>query len=78
MDSSHRRWPGFHAPPAFHRFASTALGASMWFWVFYKARQDLPHMLALRDGICLSNTTTMRSTTRRRNSEMARYVKKSD
>ncbi|TIB16305.1 hypothetical protein E3P89_00310 [Wallemia ichthyophaga] len=45
MDSSHRHWPGFHAPPAFHRFASTALGASMWFWVFYKARQDLPHML---------------------------------
>ncbi|TIC04513.1 hypothetical protein E3Q10_01332 [Wallemia mellicola] len=29
---------GFHAPPRFHRFASTALGASMWFWIFYKAR----------------------------------------
>jgi len=29
-----------HMPPMPHRFISKALGATMWFFIFYRARQD--------------------------------------
>lgn len=34
--------PGFHPhPPSFgHRFLAKGLGAGMWFFIFYRARQD--------------------------------------
>ncbi|KAF8322308.1 hypothetical protein DL93DRAFT_2093541 [Clavulina sp. PMI_390] len=33
---------GFHPHPApfTHRFLGKALGATMWFWIFYRAKQD--------------------------------------
>lgn len=40
------RWykpmPGFHPhQPAFkHRWGAKLLGATMWFWIFYRAKQD--------------------------------------
>ncbi|KAJ3549353.1 hypothetical protein NMY22_g909 [Coprinellus aureogranulatus] len=34
--------PGFHPhlPPARYTFMAKALGASMWFFIFYRMRQD--------------------------------------
>ena len=34
--------PGFHPhQPAFkHRWGAKLLGATMWFWIFYRAKQD--------------------------------------
>ncbi|KZS98187.1 hypothetical protein SISNIDRAFT_480961 [Sistotremastrum niveocremeum HHB9708] len=29
-----------HMPPWTHRFLGKALGATMWFFIFYRARQD--------------------------------------
>ncbi|CAE6411046.1 unnamed protein product [Rhizoctonia solani] len=39
--------PGFHPhPPGFgHRFLAKALGATMWFFIFYRAKQDGPKLL---------------------------------
>jgi hypothetical protein len=38
---------GFH--PHFagftHRFVGKALGASMWFWMMYRTKQDMPILL---------------------------------
>ncbi|KAI5918046.1 hypothetical protein F4810DRAFT_715836 [Camillea tinctor] len=33
-----------HVPPVY-RFAATALGASMWFFLMYRARKDGPALL---------------------------------
>lgn len=44
--ASSSRWykpmPGFHPhQPAFkHRWGAKLLGATMWFWIFYRAKQD--------------------------------------
>ncbi|KAF2404809.1 hypothetical protein EJ06DRAFT_553633 [Trichodelitschia bisporula] len=35
----------FHPPRFFHRFAGTALGASMWFFLFYRMRKDGPALM---------------------------------
>ncbi|ETW80631.1 hypothetical protein HETIRDRAFT_45277, partial [Heterobasidion irregulare TC 32-1] len=42
--------PGFHPHlPGFkHKFLAKALGASMWFFIFYRARQDGAKLLGLR------------------------------
>ncbi|OXG81899.1 hypothetical protein C348_03257 [Cryptococcus neoformans Gb118] len=42
--------PGFHPhpPSLLHRGLAKALGASMWFFIFYRARQDGPALLGLR------------------------------
>ncbi|KAJ9211528.1 hypothetical protein DTO166G4_6808 [Paecilomyces variotii] len=34
-----------HPPRPFYRFAATALGASMWFFLFYRAKQDGPALM---------------------------------
>ncbi|KAF2811265.1 uncharacterized protein BDZ99DRAFT_385583 [Mytilinidion resinicola] len=34
-----------HPVRPLYRFAATGLGASMWFFLMYRAKQDLPHML---------------------------------
>ncbi|KAI0730187.1 hypothetical protein C8Q72DRAFT_883531 [Fomitopsis betulina] len=41
--------PGFHPhPPGLkHRFLATTLGASMWFFIFYRARKDGAKLLGL-------------------------------
>ncbi|KAF7724586.1 hypothetical protein EC973_000894 [Apophysomyces ossiformis] len=41
---------GFHPHFAgfWHRFTGKALGASMWFWMMYRAKQDGPVLLGLR------------------------------
>lgn len=41
---------GFHPhQPAFkHRWGAKLLGASMWFWIFYRAKQDGPVLLVSR------------------------------
>ncbi|PGH16911.1 hypothetical protein AJ80_05055 [Polytolypa hystricis UAMH7299] len=31
--------------PPFYRFTATALGASMWFWLMYRAKKDGPALL---------------------------------
>ncbi|KAK2871563.1 hypothetical protein FQN49_003054 [Arthroderma sp. PD_2] len=31
--------------PPLYRFAATALGASMWFWLMYRAKKDGPVLL---------------------------------
>lgn len=33
--------------PKFHRFAAKALGATMWFWIFYRIREDGPEMFGM-------------------------------
>ena len=44
--SSTSRWfratPGFapHAPAIKHRYGAKLLGATMWFWILYRAKQD--------------------------------------
>ncbi|KZZ90603.1 hypothetical protein AAP_03698 [Ascosphaera apis ARSEF 7405] len=45
--------PGSHpirAPqgPNVYKFAATALGASMWFWLFYRAKKDGAVLLGLK------------------------------
>ncbi|CCM06208.1 uncharacterized protein FIBRA_08452 [Fibroporia radiculosa] len=42
--------PGFHPhlPGYKHKFLATALGATMWFWIFYRARKDGAKLLGLR------------------------------
>ncbi|OTA22527.1 hypothetical protein D0869_02626 [Hortaea werneckii] len=39
-----------HIHPArpFYRFAATGLGAAMWFFLFYRARYDMPVLLGWR------------------------------
>ncbi|WPG97266.1 Hypothetical protein R9X50_00003900 [Acrodontium crateriforme] len=39
-----------HIHPArpLYRFAATGLGAAMWFFLFYRARQDMPVLLGWR------------------------------
>ncbi|CAK1366604.1 hypothetical protein CB0940_09037 [Cercospora beticola] len=39
-----------HIHPArpLYRFAAVGLGASMWFFLFYRARYDLPVLLGMR------------------------------
>ncbi|KAI8391722.1 uncharacterized protein BYT42DRAFT_490093 [Radiomyces spectabilis] len=41
---------GFHPHLAgfWHRFTGKALGATMWFWMMYRAKQDGPVILGLR------------------------------
>ncbi|VDC07682.1 unnamed protein product [Peniophora sp. CBMAI 1063] len=34
-----------HLPGFKHKFLGKALGATMWFWIFYRARQDYPKLL---------------------------------
>lgn len=34
-----------HKPAFKHRFMSKALGGIMWFWIFYRAKQDGPVLL---------------------------------
>ncbi len=52
--ASSSRWykpmPGFAPhPPAFkHRWGAKLLGATMWFWIFYRAKQDGPVLLVSR------------------------------
>ncbi|GAK66164.1 NADH dehydrogenase [ubiquinone] 1 beta subcomplex subunit 2-like isoform 2 [Moesziomyces antarcticus] len=52
--ASSSRWykpmPGFAPhPPAFkHRWGAKLLGATMWFWIFYRAKQDGPVLLGLK------------------------------
>ncbi|KAH7339408.1 hypothetical protein B0J17DRAFT_537881, partial [Rhizoctonia solani] len=40
---------GFHPhPPGFgHRFLAKTLGATMWFFIFYRAKQDGPKLLGV-------------------------------
>ncbi|KAI9275594.1 hypothetical protein BDA99DRAFT_495915 [Phascolomyces articulosus] len=40
---------GFHPHFAgfWHRFTGKALGASMWFWMMYRAKQDGPVLLVI-------------------------------
>ncbi|RSH76548.1 uncharacterized protein EHS24_005537 [Apiotrichum porosum] len=42
--------PGFHphAPSLLHRGLAKTLGAGMWFFIFYRARQDGAALLGLR------------------------------
>ncbi|KAI9221600.1 hypothetical protein BC828DRAFT_380563 [Blastocladiella britannica] len=28
-----------------HRIAATTMGATMWFWMMYRAKQDMPYLL---------------------------------
>ncbi|KAF9793241.1 hypothetical protein BJ322DRAFT_1033608 [Thelephora terrestris] len=41
--------PGFnpHLPGFRHQFLAKALGATMWFFIFYRARQDGAKLLGL-------------------------------
>ncbi|KAI9260241.1 hypothetical protein BY458DRAFT_516578 [Sporodiniella umbellata] len=39
----HPHFPGFT-----HRFVGKALGATMWFWMMYRAREDGPVLLGWR------------------------------
>lgn len=39
------RPPPMPHPPFFHRFWGKALGATMWFWIMYRAKQDGPVLL---------------------------------
>ncbi|OAP56696.1 hypothetical protein AYL99_08808 [Fonsecaea erecta] len=47
-------WQGNHPVrqinPArpFYRFCATGLGAAMWFFLFYRAKQDGPALLGLK------------------------------
>ncbi|OMJ29965.1 hypothetical protein AYI69_g502 [Smittium culicis] len=34
--------------PFFHKFWSKTIGATLFFWIMYKAKQDLPVLLKLR------------------------------
>lgn len=34
-----------HLAGAWHRYGAKALGASMWFWMMYRAKQDMPVLL---------------------------------
>lgn len=34
-----------HPPAAWQSRVGYAVGVTMWLWVFYRAKQDLPHML---------------------------------
>ncbi|ORY86849.1 hypothetical protein BCR37DRAFT_376119 [Protomyces lactucae-debilis] len=46
-----RSTPGefhFHPPGRFYRYSATILGASMWFWMLYRAKQDGPVLLGWR------------------------------
>ncbi|PWN99952.1 hypothetical protein FA09DRAFT_294630 [Tilletiopsis washingtonensis] len=52
--SSTSRWfrptPGFapHAPAIKHRYGAKLLGATMWFWILYRAKQDGAVLLGFR------------------------------
>lgn len=35
-------------PSRVHSRIGYAVGVTMWLWVFYRAKQDLPHMLVSR------------------------------
>ncbi|KAN0061172.1 hypothetical protein ACQY0O_006907 [Thecaphora frezii] len=37
-----------HQPAFKHRWGAKLLGATMWFWIFYRAKQDGPVLLGLR------------------------------
>ncbi|CAD6892476.1 unnamed protein product [Tilletia controversa] len=37
-----------HQPSALHRYSAKILGASMWFFIFYRAKQDGAVMLGLK------------------------------
>lgn len=46
----HHHGPGFHAPhvkPA-HRWIAAGFGATAWFWIMYRMKQDGPVMFGLR------------------------------
>ncbi|KAI9790388.1 MAG: hypothetical protein M1816_005206 [Peltula sp. TS41687] len=38
----------FQRPFPIHRWTGTLLGASMWFWLMYRAKKDGPALLGLR------------------------------
>ncbi|EME43647.1 hypothetical protein DOTSEDRAFT_72868 [Dothistroma septosporum NZE10] len=62
MNPTLRRMAGGHGPAGGHgghpihvhpvrplyRFAAVGLGASMWFFLFYRARTDLPVLLGFK------------------------------
>ncbi|CAO3658379.1 unnamed protein product [Rhizopus stolonifer] len=37
-----------HFPQFTHRFVGKALGATMWFWMMYRAKEDGPVLLGWR------------------------------
>ncbi|KAJ7517400.1 hypothetical protein O6H91_21G022500 [Diphasiastrum complanatum] len=37
-----------HAPKRWHTLTGKAMGAVMWFWIFYRAKQDGAALLGLR------------------------------
>ncbi|KAK0520462.1 hypothetical protein OC834_003857 [Tilletia horrida] len=37
-----------HQPSALHRWSAKVLGASMWFFIFYRAKQDGAVLLGLK------------------------------
>jgi len=37
-----------HLPGTKYQFLAKALGATMWFFIFYRAREDGPKLLGLR------------------------------
>ncbi|KAK9478857.1 hypothetical protein V1514DRAFT_329957 [Lipomyces japonicus] len=37
-----------HAPPRLYRYSSIVLGASMWFWIFYRLKNDGPVLFGYR------------------------------
>ena len=51
-DGAHKsaEYGGFHAPHVnpLHRNIGVTLGAIMWFWIFYRAREDGPVVLGWR------------------------------
>lgn len=34
-----------HRPSALHRYTATLLGGTMWFWLFYRMKEDGPVLL---------------------------------
>ncbi|KAI0775646.1 hypothetical protein BD413DRAFT_280894 [Trametes elegans] len=49
VDDSRNEGSGFHPhlPGLKHRFLATTLGATMWFFIFYRARKDGAKLLGL-------------------------------
>ncbi|KAK9453673.1 hypothetical protein V1511DRAFT_512556 [Dipodascopsis uninucleata] len=37
-----------HAPPRLYRFSNMILGASMWFWIMYRLKEDGPVLFGFR------------------------------
>ena len=37
--------PGFHPPPKKHVYYATAVGATIWFWLLVRIKEDGPALL---------------------------------